>query len=125
MAFPTRAGPRPFKFEGCSDRVSKQTVVRVRFWHRNVRYTVVILEEVNLPHPSCPRCDIMVPWKALNGTHRRTAQCTQGAERKRRRFVAEEEREVTARDSSAYGVPLEMVNSFKYLGWVILATDDE
>ena len=39
----------------------------------NIRYTMVILEEGNLPHPRCPLCDILVPWKALNGTHRSTA----------------------------------------------------
>ena len=28
-------------------------------------------------------CDILVPWKDLNGTHRQTAKCTQGAVHKR------------------------------------------
>ena len=36
---------------------------------------VVILEEGNLPHPWCPLCDMLVPWKDLNGTHRRMEQC--------------------------------------------------
>ena len=66
---------------------------------------------------------MLVPWKALNWTHRRTAQCTWGAERKRRRLAAEEEREVVTRSYIAYGLPLEMVTSFKYLGRVILDTD--
>ena len=56
---------------------------------------------------------MLVPWKALNGTHRRTSQCTQGADQNRWRLAAEEEREVTARSFSAYGRPLEIVNSFK------------
>ena len=43
--------------------------MKVHFWHRNVRDIVVILEEGNLPHPRCPLCDMMVPWKAMNGTH--------------------------------------------------------
>ena len=86
-------------------------LVHICHWH--VWDTVVILEEGNLPHPRCPLCDMMVSWKALNGMHRRTAQCTRGAERKRRRLVDEEEREVTVRDFSAYGLPLEMVKSFK------------
>ena len=66
----------------------------------------------------------MVPWKVLNGTHRRMTQCTWGAERKRRRLAAEEEREVITRAFSAYGRPLEMMTSFKYLGRLILATDN-
>ena len=47
-----------------------------------------------------------------------------GAERKRRRLVAEEERAVTSRAFSAYGLPLDMVTSFQYLGKVISAADD-
>ena len=62
---------------------------------------------------------MLVQWNSLNGKHRRTEQCTRGAERKRRRLAAEEEREVTDRDFSAYGTPLETVTSFKYLGRVI------
>ena len=80
---------------------------------------------VNLPHTRCPLCDMLVPWKALNEMHRRTAQCNRGAERRRRRLAAEEGREVTARAFSPYGRPLEMVTSFKYLGQVILETENE
>ena len=46
-----------------------------------------------------------MPWKALNETYRRTAQCTQGEERKRRRLVEQEDREVTDRDFRAYERP--------------------
>ena len=69
--------------------------------------------------------DTMLPWKALNVTHRCTSQCTWGADQKKRKLAAEEEREATARDFSPYGCPLEMVTSFKYLGQVISATDGE
>ena len=68
---------------------------------------------------------MLVPRKALNGTQRRTAQCIRGVERRRRRLAEEEGREVTVRNFSAYGRPLGMVTSFKYLGRVILATDDD
>ena len=98
--------------------------MRVNFWHRHVSGTVVILEEGNLPHPRFPLCDILVPWKALNGTHRRTEQCNWGAEQKRWRLAVEEYMEVTSRYFRAYGSPLEMVNSFRYLGWVISEADD-
>ena len=46
-------------------------------------------------------------------------------ERKRLQLVEEDDREVTARDFSAYGLPLDMVTSFKYLGWVISAADND
>ena len=125
MAFPAKAGPRSCPVKGCSGQALTRTAMRVQLWHRHVRDPVVILEERNLLHPRCTLCDMLVPWKVPNGPHRRTSQCTRGAERKRQQLVAEEEREVTARDFSAYGCPLEMVNSFKYLGRVISAADDD
>ena len=84
MEFPARVGPKPCQVEGCSGRALTQIEMRVYFWHQSIRDTGVILDEGNLPHPRCPLCDMLVPWKALNGTHRRTAQCNRGAERKRR-----------------------------------------
>ena len=69
-------------------------------------------------------CDMLVLWKALNGSHRCTEQCTRGVDKRRRRLAAEEKREVIVRDFSAYGRSLEMLTYFKYLGWVILATYD-
>ena len=116
MDFPARAVPMPCPVEGCSDRASMRTAMRVQFLQRHVRDTMVILEEGNLPQTRYPLCDMLVLWKALNGTYRLTSQCNQGAERKRRRLTAEEEREVTVRAFRAYAPPLEMANSFIYLG---------
>ena len=106
LEFTARVGPRPCPVEGCSGRVSRRTAMRVHFCHRHVRDTVVILEESNLPHPRLPLCGILVPWKSLNGTHRLTAQCNRGAERKRRRLPVEGDIEITTRDFSAYGCPV-------------------
>ena len=66
--------------------------MRVHIWYWHVRDTVIILDEGNLSHPRCPLSDMLVPWKDLNGTHRCTAQCNRGVERKRRILAAEEER---------------------------------
>ena len=43
MEFPTREGPRPCPVEGCSGRESTQTEMRVHFWNRHIRDTVMIL----------------------------------------------------------------------------------
>ena len=65
MSFPTTAGPWEFPVKGCSRRAEMRTAMstamRVYFLHRHVRDTVVVLEEGNLPHPRCPRCDMLVP----------------------------------------------------------------
>ena len=44
--------------------------------------------------------------------------------KEQQQLAAEEEREVTTRDFSVYGRPLEMVTSFRYLGRVILEADN-
>ena len=100
MEFPAEVGPRYCLVEGYSGRAVTRTAIRVKLWHR---------QEVNLPHPCFPLCDILVPWRSLNGMHRHTAQCKRVAEKKRRRLSEEEEeeeREVTSRAFSAYGCPL-------------------
>ena len=98
-----------------------RTGLQVNFLHRRVWHTVVILEEGNLPHPKCPRYDMLVPWVALNGCHPNTAQYEKGAERKRHRLTEEEMRGSTRWDFQAYGHPLTSVSLFKYLFQVLIA----
>ena len=90
------------------------------------RYRLVMEEdkEVTPPHPWCPLCDMLVLCKILNEKHRHIEQFNWGAEQKRRRLAVEEEREVTVRAFSAYGRPLDMVTSFRYLGQGISEVDD-
>ena len=83
-------GARRCPGEGCHGALATSMAMRVHFVHRHVQDTVVMLEEGNLPHPQCPRCDLQVPRKALNGRHMVTAQCKKGAERKRRRLGEKE-----------------------------------
>ena len=49
MLFPEKAGPIPCPVEGCMGQAATRTAIRMHFWHRHVRDTVVILEEVNPP----------------------------------------------------------------------------
>ena len=86
--------------------------MRVNYLHRHVRDTMIILKEGNSLHPWCHRCDMMVPWKALNGRHVTTAQCDKGVEWRRRRFVEEEMWKRAERDFQAYGRSLAAVTSF-------------
>ena len=105
------------RFLYCGDKIQNvffnsicRTAMRVHFVHRHVQDTVVILEEGNLPHPLCPRCNLQVPRKALNGRHLGTAQCKKGAERKRRRLAKTETQENSEREFHAYGKPMEAVS---------------
>ena len=98
--------------------------MRVHFFHRHVRDTVIILEEGNIPQPWCPCCDILVPWRALNGLHITTTQCAEEVERKQRRMGEYEMQESEDRAFQAYARPLETVTSFKYMGRVLTTADN-
>ena len=93
MDFPTAGGTRNFLVKGCWGRVATRTAMRVQFFHRNVRDTVIILEEGNLPPPGFPRCNMLVPCIELNRWHISTAHCTKGAYRRCRSLAEEEMRE--------------------------------
>ena len=125
MSFPAKGGRRRCPVEGCPGVLTTQTAMQVHFVHRHVHNTVVMLEEGNLPLPRCPRCDLQVSRKALNGSHLGTIQCRTGTERKRRRLA-----EAMMWDNSewafhAYGKPMEAVSEFRYLGRLLIATDDD
>ena len=86
-------GARSCPLEGCPGRAGMRTEMRMHFFNRHVRDILIILEEVNLPYPRCPQCDMLVPWRVLNGRHHATAQCKMGAEQKRRRMAEAELRD--------------------------------
>ena len=106
MALPTKGGPRSCPVEGFPGQVGTRTSMRMHFFSRHVRDIVIILEEGNLPHPRCPRCDMLVPCKAINGRHHATTRCAKGAEQKMRQVSEAELRERTERAFKAYGKPL-------------------
>ena len=97
MALPKNAGLRSCPVEGCSGRAVTRSYMRMHLLHWHVQDTMLILEEGNLPHPRCPLCDMLVTWRSLNESHKRTAQCKTGLERKQRCLSAEEERATTSR----------------------------
>ena len=125
MALPAKEVPRSCPVEGCTGRAATRTAIRVHFLHRHGLDTMVILEEGNLPHLRCPRCNMLVPCFTLNGRHPATTQCARGAEWKRRRLAEEELRESTERAFEAYGSPLKILTAFRYLVQVMTAGDDE
>ena len=68
---------------------------------------------------------MLVPWRSLNGRHKSTAVCRSESERKRRRLVETEIRESTEMAFEVYGEQLKTVPSFKYLGRILTAGDDD
>ena len=125
MNFPTKGGRRQCPVEGCPGVSATRAAMRVHFVHRHVHDTVVILEEGNLPLPRCPRCDLQVSRKALNGRHLETNQCKTGAERKLRRLAEEDVETVTEKALHAYGKKMRAVTEFWYLGRVMTNTEND
>ena len=82
MEFLVKSGPRPGLVEGCSGQAATRMAMMVHLWHWHIHATVVIMEEGKLPHPQCPLCDILMPWRSLNGMHRLTDQKNRGVDRK-------------------------------------------
>ena len=68
---------------------------------------------------------MLVLWQSLNVRHKKTAMCRSGAERKRRQLAETEIRESTEMAFEAYGKQLQTVPSFKYLGRILTAGDDD
>ena len=86
--------------------------MQVHFVHQHVHDTVVILEEGNLPLPRCPRCDLQVSRKALNGRHLETNQCKKGVERKQQRLAAAEMKTTSEKAFHAYRDKMRVVMEF-------------
>ena len=120
----TTGGPWNCPVEGCPGLATSRTAMRVKFIHRHIQDTVVILEEGKLPQPQFPRYEMLVPWRALNMRHPATAQCARGSKRKQRRLEEEELQESTEKVFRAYNEPLGNVTTFKYLGGMMTAGDD-
>ena len=108
MSFPAKGGLQKCPVVRCPGRVATRTAMQVHFVHWHILKTVVILEEGNLPHPQCARCDILVSWLALNRGYPSTAYSKRGAEQKRRRLAEADMWESTNRDFEACGEPIKM-----------------
>ena len=125
MHFPAKGGRRRCPVERCPGVLKTRAAMRVHFVQRQGHDTVVILEEGNLPLTRCPRCDLQVSRKALNGRHLGTSQCRTGTERKRRQLAEVEMRVTSERAFHAYGEQMRAVTEFRYLGGVLTDTDDD
>ena len=84
----------------------------------------MIPEEGNSTYPQFPKCNMFPPHTALNRWHLATDFSCLVEEGKRRRLAEEEARVETTSAINAYRIQLDLINYFKYLGRVLLASDD-
>ena len=97
---------------------------RFNFMHRHMKYTVVILEDINQTYPHCARCENVVLWESLNFQHPNTFLCIKGEEGKQFCLATEEAQEVTETAFWAYSCTLNNMAPFKYLGHLLETTYD-
>ena len=84
----------------------------------------MILEEVNIPYPRCPKCNKFVLQQALNGWYHSIDLCHQVEERKCHQLAEDEARAGAATVLTAYGLPINPVSFFKYIGIILSSLDD-
>ena len=86
---------------------------------------MIIMEEENLPHPKCPRCDMFVPWRALKGRHKSTEICRSWADKKRQRLAEAEVRDSAEMAFEVYGEQWQTVSRFKNLERILTEGDGD
>ena len=84
----------------------------------------MILEEVNLPYPWFPKCGIFVLHKALIDWHLTKPFSRRGEESKQQHLEEDEAQVEIDMSITAYGIPLDTVTSFKYLGILLSLADN-
>ena len=70
-----------FPVDGFPGRAMICSSIWVHSVYHHVRNKVVILEEGNHPLPCCPKCDMFLTCRALNGRNPATEMCVRGEER--------------------------------------------
>ena len=106
-------------------RATNHTNLRIYSLHHHMRYTIVIMEEVNCTYTHFSACDVFVPWEGTNRRYPNNSLCLRVVERKQQRLVEEEAWVVDETAFRAYGYTLEMVTSFCYLGRILINMDDD
>ena len=97
----------------------------VQFYHWHPWYSIVILEEVNQPHPRCPQCATFSPEEALNHVQPTSVMFWRRTEKNLQRLVVDDTEERMERVFLEYGTPLTAVPLFKYFGKMLLSSEND
>jgi Reverse transcriptase (RNA-dependent DNA polymerase) len=114
----------PCPVPNCPGSYSSRSSMRTHFQHRHWNDVIHILEEGPFPLPQCPRC-LLFTSNAQTARHQQSKTCAAGYARKIRRLqqLANEAGETTT--LYVNGTAIENVDSFRYLGRILTATDDD
>ena len=109
----------------CHAKPPNHTEMRKHFMQKHPTATLCILEEDSQPLPRCSRCDMHLPYTALNGSHESMAFCRMGAERKRKRQLAQRLRAASSLTIEIDSKTVELVPFFKYLGRILCNSNSD
>ena len=88
--------------------------------HQNLEYTIIIFNEVTVPHPQCDQCDRFIPWEALTEGHLQTAILKREEKWKIHFLAAADAQETAGTELGAWEHVLDWVEIFKYLVRILL-----
>jgi hypothetical protein len=114
--------------EGCPGKATSKTNLPAHFIYCHAAHdTIVILDKGSCPHPRCHSSDMFVPRPGVYTIHVRTpaAICRNGVDCKRQRLALERTPSASESMFTAYGVPVKVVQEFKYLGSLLSRNDDD
>ena len=69
--------------KGCGGQALTCTNLRIPVVRHHMQEMIVIMEEVNHPHPHCLAFDMFVSWAEINHHHPIISLCLRGSNRKR------------------------------------------
>jgi hypothetical protein len=123
VSFPATLRHRTCPVEGCSERLSCRDSLRRHFVYRHFADTICILEEGSHPLPKCELCGMHIKRSATR--HRTSQTCRDGQARSAQREAREMVRQARERVFRVNNVPLQRVDTFKYLGRPLASTDSD
>ena len=119
ISFPRTSARRDCPVPGCIGGGTTHANLRYHFMMRHPTDTLCILEEGSQPLPKCLRCNMHIPYSALNSNHTATAACRRGATLHERRLQVARLRRSNEQIITVNGTDLERVPQFCYLGRVL------
>ena len=110
--------------KGCGGQALTCTNLRIPVVRHHMQEMIVIMEEVNHPHPHCLAFDMFVSWAEINHHHPIIALCLRGSNRKRQQLADQEAWAGVATELRVHIQKMETVTYLKYLGHLLTDMDD-
>ena len=109
----------------CPGTFTSRPGLRLHFMTRHPLDSICIRQEGSAPLPRCTRCDMHLPYTALNRRHFASGACRRGQLAKQRRLADTTNRTARTLAIKIHDIPLQTVQTFKYLGRTMAANNSD